>query len=658
MIPNITNKKTVLFLIMFFFMVRVSCTLAQTPPPAPAKSQEAPPAIPQNMQSPQTQPRSPSPAAPSQATPQSPAITGQQPIAPRPAAQPSAPPSPPVAQTRPSSPAPPSGNLVQMNFDNIELRDLIRFVSNIMGKNFVFDENIVKGKVTILAPKNLSKDEVFRVFETVINYYGFAAVETPEAIKVVKSADAKGMAVGIVDTEKLTKMSPDDKIITYVVGLDYLDSNIMVGVFRPLMSKDAYLVSVAATNSLIMVDTASNIQRLKQILIDTDLPISKQLGGIKIYNVQHTVAVDLAKILQTLLAEGKKATTPKEKIFITAYPATNSLLISAPPEDMKEIERIVGEIDTLRPQVLVEAAIIEVTTAKGEELGVEWLGGIGLGGDKAIVGGVTQKGGNLISTAAGIGAGIATGGAAGATLVAAAVGNIPSGLNIGILGDSITYQGQQYPGLGAFIHALSTMDNINILAHPQLLTMNNEEAEITVGSNIPYTTSTRVDTAGNPINSYDYRDVGVKLKIKPTINKDGFVYLNIQQEVTKVQQAIVSTGGTSQIPAPTTLKRSTKTIVGVRDSQTIVISGLITDDTTLSDSGIPFLSSIPVLGYLFGYKTKKYDKTNLLVFITPRIIYTPQQIEQISRDKKEQQDILLGRAKKIEKAVDKIVPGE
>ncbi|MBA4391626.1 MAG: hypothetical protein C0399_11930, partial [Syntrophus sp. (in: bacteria)] len=224
-----------------------------------------------------------------------------------------------------------------MNFDNIELRDLIRFVSNIMGKNFVFDENVVKGKVTILAPKNLSKDEVSRVFETVINYYGFAVVETPEAMKVVKGADAKGMAVGIIDTENLTSMSPNDKIITYVAKLDYLDSSIMVAAFRPLMSKDAYLVSIAATNSLILVDTASNIQRLKQILIDTDLPISKQLSSIKIYNVQHTVAADLAKVLQTFLAEGKRATTPKEKIFITAYPATNSLLISAPPEDMKEI---------------------------------------------------------------------------------------------------------------------------------------------------------------------------------------------------------------------------------------------------------------------------------------------------------------------------------
>ncbi|MBA4419116.1 MAG: type II secretion system protein GspD, partial [Syntrophus sp. (in: bacteria)] len=320
-------------------------------------------------------------------------------------------------------------------------------------------------------------------------------------------------------------------------------------------------------------------------------------------------------------------------------------------------DRIIAEIDTLRPQVLVEAAIIEVSTAKGQDFGVEWLGGLSLGGDKAIIGGLTQQGGNLMTTAAGIIAGVATGGAAGATAVATAVGKIPSGLNVGILGSSITYAGQTYPSLGGFLHALSAMDNVNILSHPQLLTMNNEEAEIHVGSNIPYTTSTRVDTAGLPINSYDYRDVGVKLKIKPTINKDGFVHLNIQQEVTKVQQAIVSTGATSQIPAPTTLKRSTKTTVGVRDSHTVVISGLISDDSTSSDSGIPILSSIPVLGYLFGYKKKTYEKTNLLVFITPRIIYNPQQIEEISKNKKAQQDILL-RNEKIERQVDKVVPGK
>jgi general secretion pathway protein D len=181
------------------------------------------------------------------------------------------------------------------------------------------------------------------------------------------------MAVETLDKERFMQLSPEERINTLVYPLEYLDSNTMVGILRPLMSRDAYLVSVPSANALIMIDTASNLQRLRTLITQVDLPVSRQLAGIEVYNVQHTNAADLAKSLQSLLAEGKKAQTPKEKIFITAYPATNALLISAPPEDMKEIRRIVEEIDTFRPQVLVEAAIVELTLGKTQTLGVEWL---------------------------------------------------------------------------------------------------------------------------------------------------------------------------------------------------------------------------------------------------------------------------------------------
>ena len=120
------------------------------------------------------------------------------------------------------------------------------------------------------------------------------------------------------------------------------------------MSRDAYLVSVPSANALIMIDTSANLQRLKTLISEVDLPVSRQLSGIEVYDVQNTNAADLAKTLQALLAEGKKAQTIREKIFVTSYPPTNSLLISAAPEAMKEIMRIVGEMDTYRPQVLVE----------------------------------------------------------------------------------------------------------------------------------------------------------------------------------------------------------------------------------------------------------------------------------------------------------------
>jgi len=526
-----------------------------------------------------------------------------------------------------------------MNFDNIELRDLIRFVSNVMGKNFLFDENVVRGKITVLSPRNLTKDEAFRVFESVMNYYGFALVPTPEAIKIVRAADARGMALEKFDKLRIGDLPPQDRFITYVHNLDYLEANGTVGVLKPMMAKDSHIAAIPSTNSLIMIDTAANIQRIKNILVDIDIPISRQLGTLRVYNVQHTNSADLAKTVQSLLTQDKKGQAAKERVFVTAYGSTNSLLISAPPEDMLEIERIIKELDTLRPQVLVEAAIIEISTAKGEEFGVEWFGAVKTHSDptRGVAGGFQRQGdggilslgsallGNLGDTPAG---------------TAAALGALQTGFNIAVIGGDITYNGKKYPGLGAFIHALSSRDGVNILSTPQLLTVNNEEAEIIVGENVPYLTSSRLDTAGNPTYSFEYRDVGVKLKIKPQINKDGFVSLNLYQEVSKVTSSTTASGLTSSVPAPTTLKRSTKTTVVVKDSQTVVISGLIKDDSTETQQGIPLLSSLPILGHLFGYRKKVYDKTNLLVFLTPRIVYTSESLDEISREKQQEQDKL------------------
>jgi general secretion pathway protein D len=539
-----------------------------------------------------------------------------------------APPTGPGARMAGSRPAATTqSGRIKMNFDSIELRDLIRFISNVIGKNFVFDEAVVKGRVSILSPKDLTKDEVYRVFTTVMNYYGFAVVPTPEATKIVRQTDAKGMALEKLDMD----LPPEDRFMTYVHSLHYLDANTMVGVLRPMLSKDAFVIGVASTNSLIMIDTGSNIHRIRKIIDEIDVPVSRKLGSLKVYNVQHTSATDLAKTIQAVLTESKKAPSPQDKIFITSYTATNSLLISAPPEDMIAIERIISELDTLRPQVLVEAAIIEITTTRGNEVGVEWAmadldgtlspSGV-MGGFSSAVGGAVPFYQSFLNNPTDPNKAIST-----------AAGTLQGGFNIGVLAGQITYQGKKYPALGAFVRALSTLDNVNILSTPQLLTVSNEEAEIIVGENRPYVTSSRLDASGNPTYSYDYRDVGIKLKVKPQINKDGYVNLNIYQEVSKINLE-ASTGSTS----PTTLKRSTKTTVVVKDSQTVVISGLIKDDVTAGRRGIPFLSSIPIIGYFFGNRTVTNEKTNLLVFLTPRIIYSSEALQEISNIKKQEQD--------------------
>ncbi len=542
-------------------------------------------------------------------------------------------PAEPVQARQPSLPS--AAGMVRMQFDNIELRDLIRFVSRIMGKNFVYDEAVVKGRVTILSPRSLTKNEVFRAFESVLTYHGFSIMATPEALKIVRAADAKGMAVETLDRAKLMKLSPEEKITTLVYPLEYLDSNTMVGVLRPLISRDGYLVSVPSANALIMIDTFANLQRLKTVISGIDLPVSKQLSGIEVYNVQNRSAADLAKTLQALLAEGKKAQTAREKIFVTSYAPSNSLLINAPREDMKEIKRIIAEVDTYRPQVLVEAAIIEMSLNKSQTLGVEWLIGGAKDGTKVIGGNIistdSSSGGALVPFAAGIAA----------NTPATALGALKSGLNIGIVGSAISIGGMSFPSIQAFVQAVAADSRTNVLSTPQLLTLNNEEAEMLVGSNIPYTTSTRLDSAGNPITNFDYRDVGIKFKVKPYINKDGLVYLNVFTEITQVTSTL-ATVGTGQQPAPTTTKRSVKATVGVRDSQTIVISGIIADTTNDNQQGIPLLRSIPILGNLFNYSNKSDNKTNLLIFITPKIVYDPQGLQKISDDLKSRQEKALG----------------
>jgi general secretion pathway protein D len=393
-----------------------------------------------------------------------------------------------------------------------------------------------------------------------------------------------------------------------------------------------------------MIDTSSNLQRLKTLIGQVDLPVSRQLSGIEIYNVQHTSAADLAKALQALLAEGKKTQTPKDKIFVTSYPATNSLLISAPPEDMKEIRRIVEEIDTYRPQVLVEAAIVELSVSNSQTLGVEWLTGGATNGTRilggSLIGTDPTSGAGLVPLASGIAAATATTTTTTSGTAATALGALKSGLNIGVIGQSITMGGVTFPNVQAFIQALATDNKANILSTPQLLTLNNEEAEVFVGSNIPYTTSVRLDSSGNPITNFDYRDVGVHLKVKPYINKDGLVYLNIFTEVTTVVSTTATVGSATQT-APTTNKRSTKTTVGVRDNQTIVISGIIQDNSQDAGQGVPLLRSIPIIGQLFGYNSKSFARTNLLVFLTPRIIYDPETLQKISDKLKSTQEKLL-----------------
>ena len=213
-------------------------------------------------------------------------------------------------------------------------------------------------------------------------------------------------------------------------------------------------------------------------------------------------------------------------------------------------------------------------------------------------------------------------------------GIFPGGFSLGTFAEVITIGGVEFPSIAAVVQALKKDENVHILSTPQILTTDNQEAKITVGKNVPYQTRSTADAGVETYSSYEYRDVGITLKITPQISKDRMVRLNISQEVTRL------TGGVGQqlTDRPTTLKRTVDTTVIVKDGDTIVIGGLIDDSITKTEYKVPCLGDIPLMGWLFKSVSDSSDKTNLYVFLTPRVIKSPVEAEAIFKDKKEQLD--------------------
>ncbi|MBW1806404.1 MAG: type II secretion system protein GspD, partial [Deltaproteobacteria bacterium] len=205
---------------------------------------------------------------------------------------------------------------------------------------------------------------------------------------------------------------------------------------------------------------------------------------------------------------------------------------------------------------------------------------------------------------------------------------LPRGLALGVLGESIEIGGITFPSIQALIRAYEGDSDVHILSTPQIMTTDNEEAEIIVADNIPYLTSLQTSTAEVDYSNYEFKDVGVTLKITPQINQERFVRLKIYQEVSQV--VAQQTEG-----LPTTLKRQTKTTVVIKDGHTVVIGGLIDETLSQTTSSTPCLGNVPVLGWLFKSKGNSGDKTNLYIFITPHIIENPEEAQEVYEEKRD-----------------------
>ncbi len=407
--------------------------------------------------------------------------------------------------------------------------------------------------------------------------------------------------------------------------------------------QEVRLVPDERINAILVMAPRREMVEIRAIIRKLDVPPQKDKERIHVYYLKNAVAEELAKVLKQMFATTtniglktsktiaggtaalKRAVTGR--VIITADKATNALIVNASPSDYPVIADVIRKLDVYRSQVYVEALIMEISEEKMEQLGVQWFvtGKTSINGTEMGIVGSSGETGAIYPFSAAVSSG---------NLPAA----MPPGMVLGMLGENITFGNVSFPSVGAMIAALRKTQGVNILSTPHLLTLDNEEAEIIVGKNIPIATQKMVtgeaSSAGlNQSFLIERKDLGITLKITPQITEGDVVRLAIYQEVSAILPTDVQTESDL---GPTYTKRSTKTVVAVKDGKTVVIGGLIKNNETENVSKVPILGDIPILGWLFKYRKKGNEKTNLLVFLTPKIIRNHKALSKITEEKREQ----------------------
>jgi len=484
-----------------------------------------------------------------------------------------------------------------LNFQDADIHALINAVSKITGKNFIVDPR-VKGKVTLVSGEELGPEQIYEVFLSVLDVHNIVAIESEGLVKLLPKAVAKQEATPIKYGATGTR---GDTQITEVFQLKHGSVRDIVPILKPLLPPTSHFAAHGPTNTIIITDTAANINRILNIVAKLDQ--EESVGDTHVIYLQHAQAEDIVSLLTDLIASYQKSGDPKstqQKISIQAHDATNALVIHANNEEIKVIRSIITQLDIRRAQVFVEAIIAEINEDRLGQLGISWEG-TNVNSNGQVSGGTEYD----------IGSG---------------------GLRLGFLSGFVTsLTGERVPEFNIILHALRTDSESNILSTPNLLTLDNEEAEIRVAQEVPFITgqfTTNVtNTAAppavgdspivNPFQTITRKDVGLILKIKPQVNAGNTIRLEISEELSNISPTRVL--GASDL---ITNKRIVKSTVVVENGQTVVLGGLILDDLSNSVDGVLGLSSVPIIGGLFRNKQKQQRKLNLMLFIKPTIIRT------------------------------------
>jgi general secretion pathway protein D len=477
---------------------------------------------------------------------------------------------------------------------------------------------------------------------------------------IIRNLDGTGQN----DIEAVTLQSSQAE---EMIGL--LESMSSTGAARDLKGSRIRIIADTRTNRIVLKGDTATRKRIRQMIEMLDVPAADRLGGLKVFRLKYASAKNLAEILQGLVtgqavsgssssnsssnntgmnslntnnsgssssgSSSSSISTPSinlgggsnsnnqnsitsfngNGVSIIADDSQNSLVVKADPQLMREIESAIQQLDIRRQQVLIEAAIIEVEGNDADQLGVQWA----LGDLNSGIGLINFS--NAGASIAELAAGYVAGGAAGA---AAKLG---TGTSL-VLGDYKEGDNGSRKLYGALIQALKSKTKSNLLSTPSIVTMDNEEAYIVVGQNVPFVTGSATTTSAglNPYTTVERKDVGVTLKVIPHIGEGGSVRLEVEQEVSAVQDK-------GQAQDLVTSKRAIKTSILAEHGQTIVLGGLISDNSIHSRQAVPGLGAIPGLGRLFRADGKSNEKRNLLVFIHPTIVGDSNDVRRLSQQR-------------------------
>ncbi len=526
------------------------------------------------------------------------------------------------------------------DFRDQEIQDILKIFSKIIGKNIIADEK-VKGKITVISPYKIPSTLAYPYLYSMLSIKGFGIVEENEnLIRVVAIKDAlAGSPLIFLGRDEIKDVEiKSDVPVTQILPVYGGKPSRLSAILKRLTSANTDLIDYDDINMLIITGSLYEVNRLIRVanLIDyagpppecdekkdPDCGRVRVDGSVHVYRLANMQAENIEATLKKVQLPVEPLPTPpasggtaqpavsqaniqRKPIDVIAHKETNSIIFVGSNDEFELVKSLIQRIDLQRQQVFLEVLIVEIGADTSNLFGIDWM--LGKGGSVQFNGGITQKSG-LIDTTTG--------------QLDTSRMNTSSGFSVTFFKDSVTK-------ILGILNAQIGKSNFAIISAPQVLTLDNQEAEINVGSDVPVRVNSFTNVTGTQSNSFEYRPVGIKLKFTPQVNKNRMVTLNILQEVKTISSRDANDN-------PIISKKEIKTFVRVQDSQTIVIGGLVSNERNTTVTKVPILGELPIVGFLFRRNSTAVTKRNLMLFITPHILTNRAIADKVTEDLREDQ---------------------